>query len=276
MEFFYTKGYEEYAKFPMNYLNITQGYAEGNHLEHWKNADYIDYPIDLGGMDSERDYLFAPVNMKIVKIDGIGNKNVSNKIFLESSVPVYTPKFGKRKIFLTAVHFEDSDIKKFNLYEGKIVKAGEAICFEGKETATANHLHITCGLGSSNKSIQNNKGKWVTYGDCKKPEDIFYIDNNFTIVKNLRGINFKTIPKLNVINSVGVPVVRDSTKNQIEVLVDNLNVRDRSYINGAILGYLNKGIYDYTDIVVNDYHWYKINIGWIAFDDEWAKVYEKE
>ena len=65
MDFFYTEGYEEYAKFPMNYLNITQGYSEGNHLDHWKNTNYIDYPIDLGGMDSGRDYSYVPVKMKI-------------------------------------------------------------------------------------------------------------------------------------------------------------------------------------------------------------------
>jgi hypothetical protein len=154
----------------MHYLNVTQSYTEGNHLPHWKNADYIDFPIDLGGMDSGRDYLYAPVDMVIVKINGINDKNVSNKIFLESIKKVNTQKFGKVKIFMTAVHFEDSDIDKYQLYEGKIIKTGEIICSEGKETATANHLHITYGIGSANKSIQNNNGKWVTLGECKKPE----------------------------------------------------------------------------------------------------------
>lgn len=275
MNFFYTDGYEEYAKFPMHYLNVTQNYNEGNHLAHWKDANYIDYPIDLGGMDGGRDYLFAPVNMMVIKINGIGNSNVSNKIFLESINPVYTPKYGKKKIFMTAVHFEDSDIKNFNLYEGKIIKAGEAICFEGKETAIANHLHITCGLGIANKSVQNNNGKWVTFGDCKRPEEIFYIDSNFTIIRNLRGINFQLLPKIELTKYIGTPVVRDNSVNQIEVLVDNLNVRADSSINSSILGYIKKGIYNYSDIIINDYHWYKIDAGWIAYDDSWTKVFEK-
>lgn len=181
MDFNYTSGYEKYCKFPMHYLRVTQNYKEGNHLLHWKDADYIDYPIDFGGEDTEKDYLYAPVDMKIVALRGIGDINVSNKIFLESVEPVRTPAFGVTKIFMTAVHFEDSDVKKYNLTVGRVIKQGEVICMEGKETATANHLHITCGVGSVSKSIENNNGKWVTLGDCKKPEDIFYIDKKFTI-----------------------------------------------------------------------------------------------
>lgn len=276
MDFFYTEGYSDYSKFPMHYLNVTQGYDEGNHLDHWKNANYVDYPIDLGGMDSGRDYLYAPVDMRVVKINGINNKDVSNKIFLESINLVNTPRYGKVKIFMTAVHFEDSDIEKFNLYEGKIIKEGEPICFEGKETATANHLHITCGIGSASKSIKNKNEKWVTLGDCKKPEDIFYIDSNFTKIKNMRGLKFEILPMIDEIKKIGFPVERDISKNQIEILVDTLKIRDDYSLEGNILGYINKGIYDYTEVKVNDYVWYRINDGWIYVSENMIKVYEKE
>ncbi len=279
MEFKLTKGYEDYAIFPMNYLRITQSYDQGNHIDHWKGANYVDYPIDVGGMDSGRDYLFAPVDMKVTALSGIGNKLVSNKIFLESVNKVKTPKWGTTKIFMTAVHFENSDVSKFGLSVGKIIKAGQPICFEGRETATANHLHLTCGIGSSTKSIQNNKGKWVTKGNCKKPEEIFYIDPNFTIVKNMGGLKFVELPKREVemLPKIGSPVLRDTTKKQIEVLVDTLRMRSLPTTSGKVLGYIKKGIYDYGDIrQANNYTWYKVENGWIAFNDLWCKLYEKE
>lgn len=277
MAFKYTKGYENYAKFPMHYLRITQSYNAGNHKPHWDKANYKDYPVDLGGLDSGRDYLYAPVDMKIVALNGIGNPKVSNKIFLESVNKVKTPNCGTTKIFMTAVHFEDSDVSKFGLKVGKIIKMGEIICLEGKETASANHLHLTCGIGNSTKSIQNNNGKWVTKGNCQKPEDIFYIDKNFTIIKDNGGLKFKMLPALTNIEKVGSPIARDQTKNQIEILVTNLRLRSSSSTKGKVLGYIKKGFYNYTDVKQNDnYTWYKIENGWVAFDNNWCRLYKKE
>lgn len=202
MSFSFTNGYENYAKFPMHYMRVTQSWNKGNHKPHWDGANYKDYPIDLGGMDSGRDYLYAPVDMKIVALNGIGSKTVSNKIFLESVEKVQTVKHGKTKIFMTAVHFNDSDVSKFGLKVGKVIKAGQAICFEGTETATANHLHFTCGVGSAKASIENNKGKWVTKGDCKKPEEIFYVDPKFTKVLDKGGLFWSELPKKPVTKTV--------------------------------------------------------------------------
>jgi hypothetical protein len=225
MAFKFTKGYENYAKFPMHYLRVTQGWNKGNHIPHWQNADYKDYPIDLGGMDGGRDYLYAPVDMKIVALNGIGNSKVSNKIFLQSVDKVVTPKHGTTKIFMTAVHFEDSDVSKFGLKVGKVIKAGQPICFEGKETATANHLHFTCGVGNATKSIENNNGKWVTKGDCKKPEEIFFIDNNFTTIKDMGGVKFQTLPKIEepkkeeVVEQMETPQISTKEENNTNTLL---------------------------------------------------------
>ncbi len=277
MVFKYTEGYEKYAKFPMHYLRVTQSYDEGNHIPHWKGANYIDYPIDLGGMDGGRDYLYAPVDMKVVALRGIGSSTVSNKIFLESIDAVQTPAWGKTKIFMTAVHFEDSDVSKFGLKVGKIIRAGEVICLEGKETATANHLHVTCGVGTAATSIQNNKGKWVTKGNCKKPEEIFYIDTNFTKVLNMKNLKFKNLPELITNKKIGIPVSRDLNSDQIEVLIDNLKIRDEASTSGKVLGYINRGIYNYVEIKQNDnYTWYNVTYGWIAFNDKWSRLYSKE
>ena len=274
MAFEFTKGYENYAVFPMHYLRITQSWDKGNHIPHWDNANYKDYPVDLGGSDGGRDYLYAPVDMKVVALNGIGSSTVSNKVFLESVNKVVTPKYGTTKIFMTAVHFNDSDVSKFGIKVGKIYKRGEPICFEGVETATANHLHFTCGIGSATKSIENNNGKWVTKGDCKKPEEIFFIDKKFNNVINLGGKVWSYLPK-----KVGTPVKRDKNKNQIEVLVPELNVRNKPNTNGTKLGFANIGIYDIINSSeANGYTWYEIEENkWIASKEGiWTKFYKKE
>ena len=195
MAFHFTKGYEDYAKFPMHYLKVSQTYNGSGHKPHWYGATPKDFPIDLAGEDTGRDYLFSPTTMKVTNVQGIGNSKVSNKVFLVSTKKVHTP-IGKHQIFMTAVHFEDSDVKKFGIKKGKVFKEGEPICFEGKETATANHLHFTCGIGSVSKSVENSRGKWVTKGDCRKPEEIFYIDKNFTKVLKSGNLNWEYLPSL--------------------------------------------------------------------------------
>jgi len=220
MAFHFTKGYEDYAKFPMHYLKITQSYNEGNHKAHWYGATPKDYPTDLGGEDGGRDYLISPIDMKVTNVQGIGNSKVSNKVFLVSTKKVHTP-IGYYQIFMTAVHFEDSDVKKFGIKKGKVFKAGEPICLEGKETATANHLHFTCGIGSANKSVKNSKGKYVTKGDCRKPEDIFYIDKNFTKVLKTRNIKFQYLPPLKKETKPSVSYYKKYTGKSVSI-VDGL------------------------------------------------------
>ena len=58
---------------------------------------------------------------------------------------------------------------------------------------------------------------------------------------------------------------RDSTKNQIEVVVDEVIVRNKPAKNGKNLGTIDKGIYDYLDIKVGaDGEWIQLE------EDEWV------
>ena len=72
-------------------------------------------------------------------------------------------------------------------------------------------------------------------------------------------------------------VERDEYKDQIEVLngADKLRVRDNPSLNGEIIGYANAGFYNYLETKEADgYVWYRISdSNWIAYSDEWAKVY---
>ena len=78
-------------------------------------------------------------------------------------------------------------------------------------------------------------------------------------------------------------VQRDEYKNQIEVLegVNELRIRTSPGLDGEAIGYANHGFYNYLETVDKDNNkWYKIaENNWIAFNEEWEKVYpakEKE
>lgn len=70
-------------------------------------------------------------------------------------------------------------------------------------------------------------------------------------------------------------VEKDEYKNQIEVKVSELRVRSTPSLNGIILGYANKGFYNFYETKDNDgYTWYKIaNDQWIASSKDWTNIY---
>lgn len=70
-------------------------------------------------------------------------------------------------------------------------------------------------------------------------------------------------------------VERNEKYNQIEVLVDNLRVRDFPSLDSSVLGYANMGLYNAINYVENEgYRWCKIAEGnFIATSDEWTRDY---
>lgn len=190
------------AIFPMHYMNISQSYDEGNHIPHWKGASKgkADYPIDICGMDSGRDYFYAPCDCKITCLSVKNTYKWTNMMILVSTHPVKTPKYHTTQIFFKVVHFLYEDVKKYGLKVGKTFKKGEIICREGKDfNSTGNHLHLSAGIGYANKSIYNKpiykkNRKLVANGDNKYPQSIFYLDKKFTkkIIRD-GGIHWTTI-----------------------------------------------------------------------------------
>lgn len=176
------------AIFPMHYMNISQSYNEGNHIPHWRDASKgkADYPIDICGMDSGKDYFYAPCDCKITKLSVKNTKKWTNMAILVSTGKVRTPKYGDTQIFFKIVHFPYDNVKKFNLYEGRVFKKGDVICTEGKDDfSTGNHIHLSQGIGYADKSIYNKpiwkkNRKLVANGNNKYPQSIFYLDTKFT------------------------------------------------------------------------------------------------
>ena len=77
-------------------------------------------------------------------------------------------------------------------------------------------------------------------------------------------------------------VPRDENKDQIKVLVDDLNVRACGSTNGDKIGVAKEGkYYDYYEVIENQgYKWYRITNDWrsqwVADDGTWLKVYPKK
>ena len=176
------------AIFPMHYMNISQSYNEGNHIPHWQGAskNKADYPIDICGMDSGKDFFLAPADCKITCLSVKNTYKWTNMMILVSTKKVKTPKYGTTQIFFKVVHFPYDNVKKYNLYVGRKFNKGEIICTEGKDfNSTGNHLHFSAGIGYADKSIYNKpiwkkNRKLVANGDNKYPQSIFYLDTKFT------------------------------------------------------------------------------------------------
>lgn len=260
-----------YMTYPMKYMRITQNYLGGtSHLKHTTGYPK-DYPIDEAGKDTGRDDIYCPCDeMMITAIKGYGNVKVTNTIWLVSTGKVVTPTF-EDVVFMTLTHENDSDLKKLKV--GQKFKRGEVICHEGTNGATANHIHIVCGRGSSKNWEKNTTGAWVISGDTKKPEEVFFIDRSFTTVLSNGGLAFQNLE----VEKVGTPSVRNSAVNQLEVVVSNLNARVSPSITASSLGYVNPGIYEYSSFQEADgYTWYKIADFWIAYQPSWMHLYPKE
>ena len=179
--------------FGMETMRITQNYnGTASHYNH-SHGNKKDYPIDCAGVDGQQSAYFAPVDMKVVAIRGVGNSGVTNTIWLETTEAVQTPTFTDI-VWLTLTHWNDGSItSKFKV--GDVIKAGSIIAYEGTDGATANHLHITCGRGHCNSWTENTKGSWVMSGTSLPPEDVMYIKDDFTKCVDSGGLVFKSMPK---------------------------------------------------------------------------------
>ena len=182
-----------YFTYPFKKMSISQNYNQGNHKPHWYGSkNYKDYPIDECCGDTKRDPVYAPVDMKVVKIYGLNTTKTTNAIVLQTTSNVRTP-IGDKTVILTLTHPEEGDIKKLKV--GQIVKKGSIICYEGRDGyATGNHIHMTVGTGTYKGLYENNNGKWCFVCTTEnKPEDIFYVNTNFTKILNADGITWKKV-----------------------------------------------------------------------------------
>lgn len=189
---------ENYLIYPCKTMRITQSYnGKTSHLPH-TTGELKDYPIDEGCTDSGRDYIYCPCDkMTVVRIYGVGTKG-TNTIWLQSDSKVTFADGTKDYFTMLITHPEDSELKKLKV--GQSFRRKEKICREGKDGATGNHFHISGGKGKmlNNGWAKNTRGKWVitTEKGSEKPENLFFIDQGFTSVKDTKGLIFSNLGSL--------------------------------------------------------------------------------
>lgn len=267
---------KEYAIYPFKYMNITQRHDQGTHIPNWQNStNYSDLPWDEAMQDGGRSY-FEPQNDFIIEeILGLGN-NITNTVRLRSINKLYIPyKEEPDYLYLTLSHMDENNLKE--LYVGQILGKNNKVLLEGTDGfATGNHFHITANLGRYYGFLQNSNGAWCfTYQESLLPNEAFYYDNKYTNIVNSANYTFKTKPT-DVIK-IGTPTIRDTTQNQIEILSDEVYCRKTPELNGEIIGYISKGIYNCKEVIkIDDYTWYNIDLGWVSYDGNSIIYYAKK
>jgi len=177
--------------FPMQYLNITQGYGVGTHIGT--------YAVDNAGKDTGIDNAFAPFTGIVKRI----YTKSSNVVWLESTEPVDFPD-GYHGI-ATVMFVHDNSVA--DLHVGQVVSQGTVFYQEGTSgNATGNHVHIEIAKGpfTGNGWYKNSAG-WWTINNGVKPDKSFYITDS-TIIKNTGGYTW--IKEDDVITNNDVAPVR--------------------------------------------------------------------
>ena len=160
-----------------------------------------------------------------------------------------------------------------------VKSSGNYVYIKHNDTYTTKYQHMKLGSVKVKKGDTINKGDIIGYTGATGYATGIHL--HFEIRKNniqedplpyLEGT--KTITKEKTY--ISTPVARNNTKDQIEVTIDNLRIRDNP--NGNILGYVKKGIYNIISKETKDnYTWYQIETNkYIAYSPTWAILYEKD
>lgn len=202
-----------YLIYPFKTMRITQRYdGTTSHLKHMLGVPK-EYALDEGGVDAGRDWLFCPCDeMKIVRLYGAHNRGV-NSIWLTSTAACDLANGRREVVTMIITHPNDDDMDR--LRKGQILKRGQAICREGTDGASGNHIHFAVGLGTitGNGWVCNSKNKWVlttTRGPIK-PEHACYLDKSFTTVKDAKQLEFKSLPKASTPTPAQKPAATPTT-----------------------------------------------------------------
>lgn len=187
----------QYLIYPTKTMGISQNY--NGKYSHYNNshAKLKDYPIDETCGLSKRDYFYAPCDLKVKRIYGVGNKG-TNTIWLESKNKVKLASGKESYITIMVIHPNDDTLKKIKV--GQIFKQKEKMFLEGNDGhATGYHFHISVSTSrfkdlKNNGWIENDKKSWIISKNGIKPEQAFFVDKKFTKIKNSGGLKFKNLP----------------------------------------------------------------------------------
>lgn len=250
----------KYSRLPLKFNGITEPYLSTAGPYYSKSNPHKG--VDLGWNYNYGGQYNTPVyainDGTVMYIDKTtGNNNAGNYIWIKH-------EFNDYALWSRYCHLKDnSTLVKPN----QKVTRGQQIATMGGTFGYAVHLHFEMWKTPKNWSFNwNDRMKYLV-----NPTDYTFLFDDQVIGTST---NNKVITK---ILGTSKTVKRDSTKNQIEVVGYQLRCRKGAGTNQTILGYIDYGIYDYTETkVANGYTWYHISIGWIAGTKEDTKIYPKE
>lgn len=173
------------ASFPMKILRFSAIWNTSTPHKKCSGGSPKDYPTDLVGIDTGKDWFYAPCDVKVLKVYG----KASHGIWLRSVNKVKMP-VGEGYLYMMAEHESVAGFKV-----GQVYKKGAKLFTENKYgNATGNHIHLSCGWSESAVALgsgwrKNSKGAWVFYVSGVKQIKVFeafYVDDSFTTVKDTR------------------------------------------------------------------------------------------
>lgn len=243
---------KKYFRMPLKYSGIS-----GSWQEHTSRGSY---GIDFGWNNNYGGQYNTPVysvNDGVVMDIGSnsGSNNAGNYIWIKHEYN------NSNDLWSRYIHLKDNSII---VKEGQTVSRGQQIATMGGTYGYAVHLHLETWIVPKGwKFNWNDRAKY-----SKPATDYLY---QFDDQANASDT------KLNKVLGTSKQVKRDASKNQIEVIGDFLRCRNGAGTNQAILGFIDYGLYDYTETKESGgYTWYKVPSGWIAGTKEDTKVYPKE
>lgn len=231
----------QYLQYPMKTMNISQNYKDSYSHKPLYEGTPQGFPIDDAGVDTGRDYVYAPCDCVVKRIYGVGAIG-TNTIWLESTAEIELASGISSYATIQFTHPNDDDLKLLKV--GQTFKQGTKMFREGSDgNATGNHVEIQVSNEkfSGNGWVKNSKGGWVIK-NAIKPEEAFYIDDTITI-KNAKSITFKRYsPKAENDESYYTKI--SYTGTSIVDALKSINVNS-SFENRSLLASRN-GINNYT------------------------------
>lgn len=236
--------------FPVSiYLTITQGFHLTGKIHRgldfgWNSA--------VAGSRSQP-IISAESGTVISAVDGYGN-TPNNRIYGNYVIVQHGDGF-----YSVYGHLA----KGLKVKRGDKVSKGQQLGNMGNSGYSfGNHLHFELRKGANDRAHVVN------------PMNYLMLENHNVIVST-QSLYYDQIKYRQT--SIGTPVPRNDAVDQVEVLIDDLNVRTKPSIHGDSLGYATKGIYNIHDVgKAGDYTWYEIEPDkWIAFSEKWARFYPK-
>ncbi len=247
----------KYNRMPLEFNGITCKYKDTTSPYSKSNPHK---GVDLGWNNSYGGQNNTPVYaindgtvMEVGK--STGTNNCGNYIWIKHSYD------NNYELWSRYCHLKDSSTK---VKKGDKVTRGQRIATMGGTFGYSVHLHYEMWkVPKGWKFNWNDRDKYLV-----NPLDYTY---QFEDQKNSSDTILTKVLGTSKITK------RDTTKNQIEVIGKFLRVRKGAGTNQTILGYIDYGIYDYTETKeANGYTWYNVGFGWVAYLKDDVKVYKKE